>query len=268
MTFNIYMEGKVSREDDFYFLRLFHEYGASVSALPYQYQWHDKRLQQVRELIPATVFENTSNQFELQKKLMFWANRSLLSGEAPPVRPMNTVEILKSRRLRETRSTCWTYAVVLNEVYLSFGFRSRMIRCLPMDLRPMDCHCMTMVFSDLYNKWVAFDAAMGTYYTDAEKCPLDVQEIRQILLEGKSLCMPYVPRSTSVNLRWYLCKNMIRFCTYQESAFNIEEPERDRTLYMLNPVRYRMTDKVVPEGEHCLFIKNVYSDTDFWNVFS
>ena len=80
--------------------------------------------------------------------------------------------------------------------------------------------------------------------------------------------MPYVPRSTSVNLRWYLCKNMIRFCTYQESAFNIEEPERDRTLYMLNPVRYRMTDKVVPEGEHCLFIKNVYSDTDFWNVFS
>ena len=236
MTFNIYMEGKVSREDDFYFLRLFHEYGASVSALPYQYQWHDKRLQQVRELIPATVFENTSNQFELQKKL--------------------------------TRSTCWTYAVVLNEVYLSFGFRSRMIRCLPMDLRPMDCHCMTMVFSDLYNKWVAFDAAMGTYYTDAEKCPLDVQEIRQILLEGKSLCMPYVPRSTSVNLRWYLCKNMIRFCTYQESAFNIEEPERDRTLYMLNPVRYRMTDKVVPEGEHCLFIKNVYSDTDFWNVFS
>ena len=181
---------------------------------------------------------------------------------------MNTVEILKSRRLRETRSTCWTYAVVLNEVYLSFGFRSRVIRCLPMDLRPMDCHCMTIVFSDLYNKWVAFDAAMGTYYTDAEKCPLDVQEIRQILLEGKSLCMPYVPRSTSVNLRWYLCKNMIRFCTYQESTFNIEEPERDRTLYMLNPVRYRMTDKVVPEGEHCLFIKNVYSDTDFWNVFS
>ena len=74
----------------FIFLRLFHEYGASVSALPYQYQWHDKRLQQVRELIPATVFENTSNQFELQKKLMFWVNRSLLSGEAPPsVRPMN-----------------------------------------------------------------------------------------------------------------------------------------------------------------------------------
>lgn len=60
MVFNIYMEGKVKREDDIYFLRLFHEYGASISELPFQYQWHDKRLQ-VRKLIPTALFENTSS---------------------------------------------------------------------------------------------------------------------------------------------------------------------------------------------------------------
>ena len=67
---------------------------------------------------------------------------------------------------------------------------------------------MTVVYSDVYQKWIAFDAAMGTYYTDEEKVPLNVKEIRRILLEGKPLLTPYLPpehlpKSALVSLQKY-----------------------------------------------------------------
>lgn len=264
MVFDIYCGGKCCREDDEYFLRFFQEYESNMPALPYVYDWEDRRLEQVKRLVPDTLIGSASNQFELQKLLMFWVSRNLLGGSASPVRPMNALQIIKNTRENAAKSTCWAYAVVLNEIYLSFGFRSRMIRCLPMDLRPMDCHCMTVVYSDVYQKWIAFDAAMGTYYTDEEKVPLNVKEIRRILLEGKPLLTPYLPRSISQNLRWYLCKNMIRFTAYQTSCFNMEEPERDRVLYILNPSSFRTVDKQLTENGRKLQIKSVYCEEAFW----
>lgn len=82
---------------------------------------------------------------------------------------------MENTRKNKFTSSCWANAVVLNEVFLAFGFFSRMIRCLPLDLRPSDCHCVMLSYSDDYRKWVVFDAAMGTYYTNSDKIPMSVQ---------------------------------------------------------------------------------------------
>ena len=57
---------------------------------------------------------------------------------------------------------------------------------------------------------------------------------------------------------------MIRFTAYQTSCFNMEEPERDRVLYILNPASFRTVDKQLSEGGRKLQIKSVYCEEEFW----
>ena len=143
-----------------------------------------------------------------------------------------------------------------------------MVRCLPLDLRPIDCHCVTLCYSNDYQKWIVYDSAMGTIYTNKDKVPLSLREMRYLLITQQEIKMPFVLHRTSQNLRWYLIKNMIRFQSYQTSCFNMEENEIEQTIFCLNPAKYQLEDKIVIDRGNKVYIKNVYNEDDFWGVES
>lgn len=264
MEFDIYLQGRCSKEDDLYFLRFFQEYETASAPIQYQYRLEDSRLADVRRLVENEIRYIPQGTFALQCQLMHWVHRRLVPGDGSPVHPLNTLSVLDQTEKGRCVSNCWVHAIVLNEVFLSFGFLSRMVRCLPLDLRPGDCHCMTLAYSEDHHKWIAFDAAMGTYYTDSDGKPLSLKEMREALIRGEGLGTPFVPRRTSRNLCWYLCKNFIRFQSFQVSCFNMEELECEQVIYTLNPRQYRIKDKEILYASRRVAMKMVYSDDDFW----
>ncbi|HIV90897.1 MAG TPA: transglutaminase-like domain-containing protein [Candidatus Eisenbergiella stercoravium] len=268
MEFDIYINGRCNRNDDLYFLKILRNYEEPKEKVDYKYIFSDKRLKLVNELIPKAICEQATKEFDLQCHLMHWVRRNLLNGNDAPVRPFNTLNILEKTKESNFRSSCWVHAVVLNEVFLSFGFRSRMVRCLPLDLRPIDCHCVTLCYSNDYQKWIVYDSAMGTIYTNKDKVPLSLREMRYLLITQQEIKMPFVLHRTSQNLRWYLIKNMIRFQSYQTSCFNMEENEIEQTIFCLNPAKYQLEDKIVIDRGNKVYIKNVYNEDDFWGVES
>ncbi len=260
----IYRNGIYNQNDDLYFLRFFQEYDNKSNPLIYEYITTGDELKKVKEQIPEQIVSKASSEFDLQCRLMLWVSHTLIGGQESPPHPFNSLHIFEQTQKHGRTSNCWVYAIVLNEVFLSFGFRSRMVRCMPLDLRLDDCHCMTLVYSKQYLKWIALDAAMGTYYTDQNKVPLSLREMRHRLIADEPILTPYIPRRSSKALRWYLCKNMIRFQSYQKSCFNMEELEEDRVMYTLNPLQYIIEDKKISNGQHWIWMRNIYNADDFW----
>jgi len=67
-------------------------------------------------------------------------------GDTIPIRPFNCINILAKTKEDKIGSNCWMYSVVLNEIFLSFGYKSRMIQCMPFDMCFNDCHCVMQAY--------------------------------------------------------------------------------------------------------------------------
>lgn len=267
LEFSIYQEGFLSENDDYNFLKFFSEYSHEKRGIEFTYS--NKNFEELKSLLPEKYFtmENFENEFHFQKELMFWVCRSLNQEENEdiiPVRPLNGATILQETFTNRVSSNCQMYAVLLNELFLSFNFKSRMITCLPMDLRFSDCHCVTLVFSSIYNKWIVFDPAMCTFYTNEKKEPLNISEMRKMLIEQKQIYLPFIPRKRSRHLLSYLVKNFVRFNCYQCSEYNIDDSAKDKIIYCLNPRCFPLTDKIIQKNDHIVKIIHTSNEEEFW----
>lgn len=156
------------------------------------------------------------------------------------------------------------YAVVLNEIFLSLGFKSRMIRCLPLDLRFNDCHCITEAYSKEYNKWIIFDSAFCTCYLNSDLKPIGLKEFRELIISNNNVVASLVPRIRSNELVNYWVKNLFRFESYSESKFNIESIDEDKTIYSLLPKDYEITNKIIQKKGHKLIYIYTHDPNKFW----
>lgn len=116
---------------------------------------------------------------------MVWVEEHLIgNGMCIPPVSFDAKYILDMTKKEGMQSNCYMYSVVLNEVYLSMGFHSRMVRCMPIDLEFRDCHCVTEVFSEEYQKWIVFDAANRAYYINKSLTPLNLFSNQSIWLRA------------------------------------------------------------------------------------
>lgn len=236
-------------EDYYFFLDLFSEFNSSESEcnnLKFRYDFSNPSLKLLRDKYNLTKVAGTENMFRQLVRLMIWVNDQLIGdGLCEPLYPMNALHILEATKNKAIRSNCFMYSVVLNEVYLSMGFYSRMIRCMPSDLRYDDCHCVTIVYVKEYSKWVVFDAANRAYYIDKTMQPMSLMDIRNTLLNREPIYVPMMARKQLRLLYHYWVKNIIRFECYDISCYDAETLNGDRILYHLQPRNFVVTDKAV-----------------------
>ena len=91
-------------------------------------------------------------------RLMKWAHRIVRhdgSSSNPPSR--NALDLIDVCRKEQRGVNCRMIATILNEAYLSMGFPSRHITCLPMDTTDQDCHVINIVYSTTRGKWLWMD---------------------------------------------------------------------------------------------------------------
>ncbi|NDV83094.1 transglutaminase domain-containing protein [Bacteroides sp. 51] len=160
---------------------------------------------------------------------------------------------------------CRHKAMMLNELYLAMGLKSRYVTCMPEDPEDPDCHVINCVYSETLEKWLWMDPSHGIYITDENGNLLSISEVRNRLRNNQPLAVNketsktkewYLDYYMAKNLYWIQCTNVSRFNT--ESRYRSQD--KDLLYISLLPMGY---------GEENPYLKGniVTHDPDyFWQV--
>lgn len=136
---------------------------------------------------------------------------------------------------------CRGLATVLNECYLSMGFKSRFVTCLPQDTTDMDCHVINMVYSNDLKKWLWIDPTNDAYVMNERGELLSIEEVRQRLIDGKPLIVNpdanWNHKSSTVKenyLDYYMAKNLYRLECPVRSEYDTETQAKGKTIHYVS----------------------------------
>ena len=262
------MNGQLSYEDDLHMLKYFEKYKCDDRDIVFCYNNHDPIYSEIKNFLPIQSFETATSNFDLHIKLMFWAHLTLSKavGVSDNPKAKNFFSIMESVNNLSEGTNCLSFATVLNEIFLAFGYKSRLVQCLPIDLRSTECHCLTVVYSDEYKRWIVFDPAFGTYYADENNLPIDMIDLRYRLSKQLTVNTPFVPRVRRKSLLKYLTKNMIRFQCFAENKFNMVADNKDSVVYQLIPLGITLNDKIITREQGTRQIIYTTDQEKFWRI--
>lgn len=112
----------------------------------------------------------------------------MLFSRGDIVRPHGTsIDILEDVKNGKNSTSCYGYAVVLNDVLCALGYKCKYIFCKPIALHFIDCHVVNLVYSNDLHKWVILDVAQSVYYTDEFGCMLSLEELMNKIIDNRTI---------------------------------------------------------------------------------
>jgi len=196
------------------------------------------RLKSVREYFDLDSIAGQGDELSKIMNLMTWVHNTFRHDGSHYVSnsEYDAMDLYNYYKTTGQGINCRMMAIVLNECYLSMGFKSRFVTCLPQDANDQDCHVITCVYSQTLNKWVWMDPTFNAYLKDEDGTLLSIEEVRNRLIENKPIVLNedanwnnknkqtkkgYVDMYMAKNLYWLQCSAI--------SCFNPESPYRNNT---------------------------------------
>jgi hypothetical protein len=201
----------------------------------------DENLKKLRETYRLETVAGSGSETERIINLMKWVNRLTWHHPNPKLSgPYNALHLIEVSKGWKRGINCWMYALILNEVYLSMGFASRLVHLEPASKAGKESHFVTSIFSKELGKWLYMDPDMGGYFTDEAGNLLGIVEIRRKLIAGQPLLPNRDVKGFTMVLgkgsyAWYLSKNSFRYTCSQRSEFDQETIRKDKVYYELIP---------------------------------
>ncbi len=224
-----------------------------VASPKFTYQNADE-LSDLRLKYKLDSVAGNGDEFSKIVNLMSWVNHKVRHDGNLNYSGIKSAEVLISTCEKEKRGVnCRMMSTILNEVYLSMGFKSRFVTCMPKGERFSDCHVINVVYSNQYNKWLWMDASFEAYVMDENDTPLSIQEVRENLIHKKAM-------KVYEKLHWndqayhggakrylyeYMTKNLYRFSTPLDSRAAYESSDVRKTYVELYPEEYKSDDRVL-----------------------
>ncbi len=257
-----------------YILKKYGAYEKSSNPAPrFTYQSPDsKGLVNLRTKYNLDSVAGNGNEISRFINLMKWVHNSVKhdGGSTNPI--IKTADALIQVCKKTDRGVnCRMMATILNEVYLSMGYKSRFITCMPKGEKFDDCHVINEVYSNTLKKWLWMDPTFETVVTDGEGNLLSIRETRYRLVNN-------LPVKASDEINWngapysgggdkylhsYMTKNLFRFSIPLNSCQAFENrPASERVYLDLYPVGYNPTNVQLDK-----ITNNNYYTTDdeqFW----
>ncbi len=119
-------------------------------------------------------------------------------------------QLFEKKYNKKIHLNCKNLAVLLNSLYLSWGFKTRYIICLQKEEKVNNAHFLVEVYVDNLTKWIAVDSSYGLFFTDIRGEYLSLREIRENIAHDKITLIKYVDLSIKVNsilyFRSFICK--------------------------------------------------------------
>jgi hypothetical protein len=214
-----------TRNDYLDILSIYSTWGnTETETIPFTYaDQSDTGLTELRTGYNLDEVAGSGSEIERILNLMQWVHETVPhAGSASNPWPPTAKNIIQADRA----VNCRMIATVLNEVYLSMGFRSRILVCLPEDYPPPDCHVVNIVYSDDLEKWLLMDASFEMYFYDDNNELLGPEEIRSRYISGLPIMInPGANHNGSPVAEWaetYMIKNLIWFNTPVSHGYNTE----------------------------------------------
>lgn len=109
--------------------------------------------------------------------------------ENPAVK--NAMSLIATCRRDHRGLNCRGLAIALNECYLSLGFPSRYVTCMPKDSlhTDPDCHVINIVYLSSLKKWVWLDPTNDAYVMNEKGELLGIRETRQRIIDRQPLIL-------------------------------------------------------------------------------
>lgn len=141
----------------------------------------------------------------------------------------NAIDLIKVCQTEKRGINCRMMATILNECYLSMGFKSRYITCMPKETEFDDCHVINMVYSNDLKRWIWVDPTFDAYVMDEKGELLGLKEVRERLTNRKTLILNPEANWNRENsqtkkeyLETYMAKNLYRLQTPLVSQYDTE----------------------------------------------
>ncbi|MFN8303012.1 MAG: transglutaminase domain-containing protein [Saprospiraceae bacterium] len=256
---------------------------ADARARPaFRYDSADKpELKALREKYRLDSVAGSGNDVSQVLNVLHWVHDLIPhDGEHGNPQQHNAQAMIEACRGGKRGLNCRGLATVLNECYLSLGFASRLVTCLPKDSLGIDpdCHVINIVFVPSLGKWIWVDPTYDAWLMNEKGELLDIAEVRErIILDQPLLLNPtanwnhrYSPDKTEY-LYQYMAKNLYILQCPVESAWDLETPARGKTIQyvQLLPLDYFKQEPVVreytdPESGVTYKFYNTNNPVSFW----
>jgi len=234
-------------------LRNASEYNTNEKQIFPHFTYQDKNnkdLQKLRKGFNLDSIAGSANEVSRILNLMHWIHNLVphdgIHGNPQVKNALNMISVCKKT---DIGLNCRGLATVLNECYLSMGFKSRFITCLPKDSLGVDtdCHVINMVFSETLHKWIYIDPTHDLYVMNEKGELLGIEEVRERLINNKPLIInPDAnwnhKQSTIIEnyLYEYMAKNLYMFSCPLQSQFDTETRAKGKEINYVNliPTEY------------------------------
>ena len=165
--------------------------------------------------------------------LMKWVYDNIRhDGSTYTICEYTSIDIYNYHKSTDKGVNCRLLAIVLNEIYLAMGFKSRFVTCGPKD--NSDVHVINSVFSTTLNKWLWMDPSFNAYWKDENGNLLSIAEVRERLIDDRPLLLNEDaswsdgrPLTRATYLDGWMAKNLYWFERTVHSGFNSESPYRN-----------------------------------------
>ena len=214
----------------------------------FTYQSHnDSVLQKLLYELHLEQLEKQENEVTQIIELMKWVNQRIEHDGSNFIKNTETLNILDYYDKTGNGVNCRAVSIVLNDIYLAFGYKARIVSCLPHEDYDTESHVTNLVYSESLDKWLFMDASFSAYVTNKNGLILDHSEIRDALINEKPLFVkggllhngvPY-GGGQEVYLKKYMAKNLFRFSSPLESEYGYECSDDEKVFVVLNPDGYK-----------------------------
>jgi len=190
----------------------------------------DSNLMALRTGFKLDSIAGTGNEVSKIINLLHWIHFLIPhdgNHNNPPVK--NAMSMIGVCKTDHRGLNCRGLAIALNECYLSLGFKSRFVTCMPKDSVFDDCHVINMVYARDLGKWIWIDPTNDAYVMNEKGELLGLAEVRERIISGKPLILnpdANWNRQTSTTkedyLYNYMAKNLYRIECMVSSEYDAE----------------------------------------------
>jgi hypothetical protein len=243
-------------------LRYFSEYENTINPLPYIYPpSNNEDFDALRKYIKLDL-KNKSN-LEKVHILLNYTFKNLISGNdnySTIRNKCNSLFILNATKTSAIKSNCYMYCVVLTELLLCYGIKSRLVICRPFDFyKNTDCHCMVHAYIKELHKWIALDPANCASFRDEDGNFISIPEIRKKIIENKTYSIFCSTKNNSLMIKNYLPYYLFAFFSFEINNFNSYASSTPNAINVLLPSLFKNNDINIPN------MNITYNEISFWN---
>jgi len=198
----------------------------------------DVYLKRIRKDFNLDSIAGKGNEVSKLLNIMHWVHNIVKhdGGSSNPTLK-NAIDLVNVCQVENRGINCRMMAVILNECYLSMGYKSRMITCMPKPLKYSDCHVINSVYSKQLNKWIWVDPTFDAYVMNEKGELLGPQEVRNRLINDQPLILnpeanwnSQISQTKEYYLYNYMAKNLYRLEAPIHSTYNYETKEKGKTI--------------------------------------